>query len=122
MSALQPRLFGQDGVSLSGAHDLHQQVQRATIHAEGDCGLFCVALQLRVHRQRRHVSSVLVHKPAQLDEGPVCVGVLKLRAVELLKHLAGFLLLRRLPRSPSGGWDARRVPLCRATRAPSRGP
>ena len=48
-SALRPGLFGQDGVCLAGVHDLHQHVQRATVHAEGDCvrrGLPRVALQL----------------------------------------------------------------------------
>ena len=48
-SALRPGLLRQDGVCLAGVHDLHQHVQRATVHAEGDRerrGLFCVALQL----------------------------------------------------------------------------
>ena len=36
--------------------------------------------------------SVLVHEPAQLDEQPVRVGVLLLRAVELLQALGGLLV------------------------------
>ena len=35
------------------------------------------------------VGSVLVHEPAQRDEQPVRVGVLLLRAVELLQALGG---------------------------------
>ena len=35
--------------------------------------------------------SVLVHEPAQLDEQPVRVGVLLLRAVELFHTLGGLL-------------------------------
>ena len=48
-SALGPGLRGHDGVGLVRVHDLHQHVQRATVHAEGDpeCrGLPRVALQL----------------------------------------------------------------------------
>ena len=40
---------GKTGVCLAGVHDLHQHVQRATVHAEGDRerrGLLCLALQL----------------------------------------------------------------------------
>ena len=47
MSALRPGLLRQYGVCLARVHDLHQHVQRATVHAEGDrdCrGLLCVAL------------------------------------------------------------------------------
>ena len=36
MSVLRPRLLRQDGVCLASAHDLHQHVQGATVHAEGD--------------------------------------------------------------------------------------
>ena len=49
VGALRPGLLGQDGVCLAGVHDLHQHVQRATVHAEGDCecrGLPRVALYL----------------------------------------------------------------------------
>ena len=35
--------------------------------------------------------SVLVHEPAQLDEQPVRVGLLLLRAVELFQALGGLL-------------------------------
>ena len=49
MSALLPGLLRQDGVCPARLHDLHQHVQSATVHAEGDreCrGLLGVALQL----------------------------------------------------------------------------
>ena len=36
MSVLRPRLLRQDGVCLARVHDLHQHLQRATVHAEGD--------------------------------------------------------------------------------------
>ena len=97
-------------------HDLHQRVQRATVHAEGDreCrGLLCVALQLSLFDaaaapadllRRLEAAGGLVdahyavcadtigaHQPAQLDEQPVRVGVLLLRAVELF-HALGRLL------------------------------
>ena len=48
-SALRPGLLKQNGVCLASVHDLHQRVQRATVHAESDreCrGLPRVALQL----------------------------------------------------------------------------
>ena len=48
-SVLWPGLLLQDGVCLARGHDLHQHVQRATVHADGDrqCrGLPRVALQL----------------------------------------------------------------------------
>ena len=116
VGALRPGLFGQDGVCLAGVHDLHQHVQRATVHAEGDreCrGLLCVALQLSLlhaaaappdllHREETArglvdvhdavcADCVLVHEPAQLDEEPVRVGLLQSRAVELLQALGGLL-------------------------------
>ena len=116
VGALRPRLLGQDGVCLAGVHDLHQHVQRATVHAEGDCerrGLPRVALQLSLfhaaaapsnvmHREETArglvdvhdavcADSVLVHEPAQLDEEPVRVGLLQSRAVELLQALGGLL-------------------------------
>ena len=116
MGALRPGLLGQDGVCLAGVHDLHQHLQRATVHAEGNCeccGLLRVALQLgllhaaaapsslmyREEAARGLVDvhdavcadSVLVHEPAQLDVEPVRVGVLLLRAVELLQALSGLL-------------------------------
>ena len=97
-------------------YDLHQHVQRATVHPEGDreCrGLLCVALQLGLfdaaaappdllHREeaaRRLVDvhdavcadCVLVHVPAELEEEPVRFGVLVLRAVELFPALGGLL-------------------------------
>ena len=53
VSALRPGLPRQDGVCLAGVHDLHQHVQRATVHAEGDRerrGLLGVALQLGLFR------------------------------------------------------------------------
>ena len=114
MSALRPGLLGQDGVCLANVHDLHQHVQRATVHAEGDCkcrGLLGVALQLGlflaeaapsglVHRQDAArglvdvhdaicADNVLLHEPAQLDEEPMRVGLLQSRAVELLQALGG---------------------------------
>ena len=116
VGALRPGLLRQDGVCLARVHDLHQHVQRATVHAEGDCecrGLLGVALQLSMlhaaaapsnlkHREDPagglvdvHDSicadSVLVHQPAQLDEQPVPVGLLQSRAVELFHALGGLL-------------------------------
>ena len=116
-------LLGQDGVCLAGVHDLHQHVQRATVHAEGDreCrGLFCVALQLGLllaavapsslmHREKAArglvdvhdavcADSVLVHEPAELDEEAMRVGVLLLMALELLQALGKLLKLKRIPR------------------------
>ena len=107
-------LLRQDGVCLGSVYDQH--VQRATVHAEGDRerrGLLCVALQLGLlhaatappdllNRQEPagrlvHVHDavcagrVLVHEPAELDEQPVSVGVLLLRAVELFHALGGLL-------------------------------
>ena len=107
-------LLRQDGVCLGRLHDQH--VQRAMVYAEGDreCrGLLGVALQLSLfdaaaappdlmHRQEAAgrlvdvhdavcADRVLVHQPAQLDEQPVRVGVLLLRAVELF-HALGRLL------------------------------
>ena len=38
MSLLRPGLLQQDGVCLAACANLHQHVQGATIHAEGDCG------------------------------------------------------------------------------------
>ena len=101
MSALRPGLLGQDGVRLARVLDLHQNVQRATVHAEGDCerrGLLCVPLQLGMfraaavpsglmHREKAArslvnvddavcVDSVLVHEPAELDEEAMRVGPL----------------------------------------------
>ena len=115
-SALWPGLLRQDGVCPARLHDLHQHVQRATVHAGGDreCrGLLCVALQLGLlhatgappdlmHRQEpagRLVDvhdavfpeCVLVHQPTKLDEHSVRVGLLQSRAVELFQAL-GWLL------------------------------
>ena len=117
VGALRPGPRGQDGVCLAGVHDLHQHVQRATVHAEGDCecrGLLGVALQLSLflaavapsglmHQEEAARSlvdvddavcadCVLVHEPAELDEEAVRVGVLLLRAVELLQALGGLLV------------------------------
>ena len=95
MSVRRPGLLGQDGVCLARVHDLHQHVQRATVRAEGDgeCGcLRRVALQLSLldaaaaptglmHRQEDDAvcaDAIGAHLPAQLDEEPVCVGVLLL--------------------------------------------
>ena len=49
MNVLWPRLLWPDGVCLASVHDLHQHVQGATVHAEGDRAcrdLPRVALQL----------------------------------------------------------------------------
>ena len=117
MGALGPGLFRQDGVCLARVHDLHQHVQRATVHAESDCecrGLLGVALQLGlflataapsglVHREEAArglvdvhdtvcADSVLLHEPAELDEEPVNVGLLQSRAVELLQALGRLLV------------------------------
>ena len=106
MSVLWSGLLRQDGVCLARVHDLHQCVQGATVHADGDreChGIPRVALQLSLfdaatappdlmHRQEAvrslvdvhdTVHSVLVHGPAELDEQPVRAGVLLPMAVEL---------------------------------------
>ena len=115
-SVLWPGLLRQDGVCLARVHDQHQHLLRATVHAEGDgeCrGLLRVALQLGlidaaaaqlhlIHQQEAAgrlvdvhdavcADSVCAHEPAQFDEEPVRVGVLLLRAVELLHALGGFL-------------------------------
>ena len=53
MGVLRPRLLRQDGVCLAHMDDLHQHVQRAMVHAEGnrECrGLPYVALQLSLHQ------------------------------------------------------------------------
>ena len=110
-----PGLLGQDGGCLARVYDLHQHVQRASVHAEGDGkrrGLFCVALQLGlflaavapprlVHREEAArglvdvhdavcADCVMVHEPAELNEEAVRVGMLLLKAVELLHALGGF--------------------------------
>ena len=116
ISALRPGLLWQDGVCLARVHDLHQHVQRATVHAEGDRErrrLPRVVLQLRLFHAAAAPSSqlrpeeaarglvdvhdavcahcVLVHEPAQVDEEPVNVGLLQSRAEELLQALGGLL-------------------------------
>ena len=114
MSALRPGPLLQDGVCLARLHDLHQHVQRAA-EGGGECrGLLRVALQLSLfnaaaappdlmHRQEAAgrvvdvhdavcADSVIVRQPAQLDEEPVRVGVLLLRAVELFHALGGLLV------------------------------
>ena len=98
-------------------HDLHQRVQRATIHAEGDCerrGLPRVDLQLSLFDAAAAPPSLMhwqeatgrlvdvhdavcadakgVHEPAQLDEQPMRVGVLLLGAVELCHVLGGLIV------------------------------
>ena len=113
---LRPGLLGQDGVCLAGMHDLHQHVQRATVHAEGDgkrrglhgiapqLGLFhpAVAPPRLVHREEAArglvdvhdavgADCVRVHEPAELDEEAMRVGLLQSRAVELLHALGGLL-------------------------------
>ena len=133
--ALRPGLLGQDGVCLAGVHDLHQHVQRATVHAEGDRerrDLFCLALQLDLldsavapprlgHQQEAARGLVdahdavcndglMVHEPAQFDEHSVRVGVLLLRAVELLYALGGPLeaqahAVQEPPYPPFAGTD-----------------
>ena len=115
-SVLRQGLLRQDGVCLASVHDLHEHVQRSTVHAEADCEcrlLPRVALQLSLlhaaaapsnvmHREETArglvdvhdavcADSVLVHEPAQLDEEPVRVGVLLLRAVELFQALGELL-------------------------------
>ena len=111
MRALRPGLLRQDGVCPARVHDLHQHVQSATVHAEGDRerrGLLRVALQLslfdatrsdapargggRSRRCSRRADCVCAHQPAQLDEEPVRVGVLLLRAVDLFHALGGLLV------------------------------
>ena len=92
-----------------------------TVHAESDreCrGLLRVALQLSLfdaaaappdlmHQQEAAgrlvdvhdavcADSVCAHQPAQLDEQPVRVGVLLLRAVELFHALGGLLLVAQV--------------------------
>ena len=123
MSALRPGLLRQDGVCLARVYDLHQHVQGATVHAEGDreCrGLPRVALLLSLLdvaaappsltqelagglvdvRDAVCADSVLVHQPAQLDEEPVRVCVLLLRAMEFFHALGDFLVpqLKCMPR------------------------
>ena len=133
VGALRPRLLRQDGVCLASVYDLHQHVQRATVHAEGDCvrrGLPRVALQLSLfdaaaapsglmHREEAArglvdvhdavcADSVLVHEPAELDEEPVRVGLLQSRAVELLQALGGLFeaqahAMQEIPHPPVAG-------------------
>ena len=136
---LRPGLLRQDGVCLASVYDLHQHVQRATVHAEGDreCrGLLGVALQLGLfdatadppdllHREEAagrlvHVhdavcaDSVLVHEPAELDEESVRVGVLVLRAVELFHALGGLLVTQAQEfLHPARSCGGRRAPLRR---------
>ena len=110
VSVLWPGLLRQDGVCLARVHDLHKHVHRATVHAEGDLR---VTLQLSLfdtaaappdltHRQEDAKRLVDVHdavcadakgahEPAQLDEQPMRVGVLLLRAAELSHALGGLL-------------------------------
>ena len=68
MSALRPGLLRQDCVCLAGVHDdLHQYVQRATVHAEGDCecrGLLGVALQLGLFRAAAAPSGLMHREEA----------------------------------------------------------
>ena len=80
-SALRPGMLQQDGVCLASVHDLHQHVQRATVHAEDDreCrGLLRVALYLSlfdaaaappdlVHRQEAAGLLVDVHDAVCAD-------------------------------------------------------
>ena len=84
-----------------------KNIGRSTDHAEGDCEcrrLPRVALQLNLHHAAAAPAGrlvdvndavcadcVLVHQPPQLDEEPVRVGVLLLRAVELFQALGGLL-------------------------------
>ena len=132
VSALRPGLLRQDGVCPARVHNLHQHVQRATVHAEGDreCrGLIRVALQLSffdaavappdlilLKEAARGLvdvhdavcgDSVCAHQPAQLDEQPVRVGVLLLCAVELFQALGGLLVAQaqELLHRPVAGTD-----------------
>ena len=140
VSVLWPGLLRQDGVCLARVHDLHQHLQRATVHAEGNCecrGLFRIALQLSLldaaaappdvmHRQEPAgrlvdvhdavcADSVLVHEPAELDEEAMRVGVLLLGAVELLQALGGLFeaqahATQEIPHPPVAGMYVE--PLC----------
>ena len=70
------------------------------VHAKSDCecrGPSCVALQDAPvgggRRSRRYSRrELLIHQPAHLDEQPVRVGVLLLRAVELFHAHDGLLV------------------------------
>ena len=76
-------LLRQDGVCLARVHDLHQHVQRATVHAEGDreCrGLLYVALQL----------GLLDAAPPDLMHRQEAAG--SLVDVELFRTLGGLLV------------------------------
>ena len=110
MSVLRPRMLQQDGVCFARVHDLHQHVQRT----DCECRVHPrVALQLSLldaaaappdlmHWQEAASGLVDVHdavcadgkradQPAQLDDQPVRVGALLLRAVELFHALGGLL-------------------------------
>ena len=60
---------------------------------------------------RSALTGVLIHQPAQLDEQPVSVGVLLLRAVDLFDALGGLLAAQAHATQESKSWDGRRV-LC----------
>ena len=123
VSALRPVLLRQDGVCPARLHDVHQHVQRATVHGEGDreCrGLPGVALQLSLlhaavappglmHRQEPAGRLVDVHDAVCTDSVLVLISqhsLMNSRCVlacccsglrSSLTHLAGFLKLKRMP-------------------------
>ena len=97
VSALRPGLLRQDGVRLALVHDLHQHVQRATVQAVLPLQLSLLQAMAAppdlLHREEQArclvddhdavcADSVRAHQPAQLDEEPMRVGVLLLRATQ----------------------------------------
>ena len=111
-SVIQPRLLQQNGVCLASVYDLNgmsswpRSMLKATVNVVASFALPCsdaaAAPPELMHRQEAAgrlvdvhdavcAGSVLVHQPAQLDEEPVRVSVLLLRAVELF-HALGRLL------------------------------
>ena len=130
VSVQRPGLLRQDGVCLARLHDLHQHVQRGTVHAEGDRerrGLLCVALQLSLfdapaaHTRSDALAGGLVDDH---DSDPLHVGVLLLSDVELFHALGGRLVAHAhatqelLDPSRACTDVESRVPLRRAIRAP----
>ena len=98
-------LLRQDGVCLGRLLDQH--VQRAMVHAEGDCPTAGPASRRGLmHRQEAAVSSVfmtrssvLVHQPAQLMKSQCVLACCCSELWSSFTHLAGFLKLRRMPRN-----------------------
>ena len=126
-SVLWPWFRVQDGVCLARVYDLHQHVQRATVHPKGDSECPDLLRQLGLFRHRggptrsgspagclvdvHHAicaDAICAHEPAQLDEEPIRVGVLLLRAVELLRALGGLLVAQGpAMQEPLGPTEAR---------------